>query len=177
MTMTHHEISGFVIDTFEGHLYTDDPVDAGGATKFGITRRTLAYARGRPVSKLDVKNLNRTEAVGIGVRVFMQEPGIDRIPDWRVRLVVYDYTFHSGHLRAIKALQSAVELPRADQDGIIGPQTLGALSGKADWLVMLRVLTEREEFMQDIMDRKQTQRKYMLGWWRRTTKIQRVILL
>ena len=178
--MTTDEIVGYVIDTFEGKLYTDDPVDTGGATKFGITRRTLEYYRrkitGDPtlqVTKQDVKNLTRTEAVDCATFVFAHEPGIDQIPDWRVRLVVFDYGFHSGSRRAIKALQKAVS---ATEDGLLGPLTLAALEVSPDLPITFQILTAREEFMQRIMEANHTQRRFMLGWWKRTTQLQKVVL-
>lgn len=183
--MTPAEIVAFVIDTFEGWKYTDDPVDTGGATKFGITLRTLQYYRrlitNNPllvVTKADVAQLTHEEAVACGLAVFFVAPAIDALPDWRLQLAVYDYGFHSGEPRAITALQSAIALDVADQDGVIGPQTLAVLAAQPEpLLVVMRVLTSREEFMQDLMDRNATQRRFMFGWWRRTTKLQRVISL
>lgn len=173
--MTTPEIVKFTIESFEGRLYTDDPVDTGGATKFGITRRTLAYYRGRPVTKQEVKDLTLGEAVAIGVQVFATEPRIDQIPDWRVRLAVYDYGFHSGHVRAIKSLQSS--LHGLDQDGVIGPLTIIKCEAFGDHVKLaMRVLTSRQEFMQGIMERKPAQRRFMLGWWKRTSTLQRLIV-
>lgn len=181
MTQTITETAAWVIDTFEGHLYTDDPVDTGGATRHGITLRTLqAYRRlktGNPhlvVTKTDVRNLSVDEAIAIAVFKFAVRPGIDLVPDWRVRLVVFDYGFHSGPPRAVRELQRA--LGGLDPDGEIGPKTLAALAHDPDprqtaWLV----LTAREEFMQAIMERRATQRRFMLGWWKRTTQLQRLI--
>jgi len=168
----------WVIETFEGRLYTNDPVDMGGATKFGITQPTLQYYRRRTsgnaalvVTKTDV------EAIAIGVDVFAKAPRIAEILDWRVRLVVYDYGFHSGHGRAVMALQQSAGMPMSKIDGLIGPQTLAAVNQWGDHRgLALDVLTDREEFMQDIMTRRYSQRKYLLGWWKRTTKLQRLIL-
>jgi lysozyme family protein len=182
--MTIDESVGWVIDTFEGHLYTDDPVDLGGATKHGITRRTLQYYRRKKtgnqnliVTKADVKNLTVEEAVACGVEVFAVETHIAEILDWRVRLVVYDFSFHSGQGRAIMSLQQSIDLPNHEVDGAIGPRTLTAVNNWGDERgLALDVLTDREEFMQEIMERKATQRRFMLGWWKRTTKLQRLIL-
>lgn len=185
--MNTSEIVRYVIDTFEGKLYTDDTVDTGGATKFGITQRTLQFYRrkitGNPalvVTKNDVRNLTMDEAVACAVQLFAVEPRIAEIVDWRLRLLVFDYGFHSGQPRAIKALQAAVG---TNQDGVLGPLTLAATSqqhGVTDdrdmLLLALKVLTSREEFMIDIMERKQTQRRFMLGWWKRTTKLQHLVL-
>lgn len=178
--MTTPEIVRWVIDSFEGRLYTDSPVDNGGATKFGITLRTLRYYRrlvtgdaALAVSKADVQALTVDEAVACGVRVFAAEPSIDRIADWRTRLMVYDYGFHSGQPRAIKALQASLGLQA--QDGVLGPITLELAAAVGEpLLVALRVLTAREEFMQDLM-RTPSQRTWLLGWWKRTTRLQRVL--
>lgn len=45
--------------------YVDHPKDPGGATNWGITLATLQAARGRPVSKQDVRNLTHVEARSI----------------------------------------------------------------------------------------------------------------
>lgn len=174
----------WVINTFEGHLYTDDPVDTGGATKHGITRRTLQYYRrkksGDPnliVTKADVRALSLDEAVTCGVEVFAIEPHIAEILDWRVRLVVYDFGFHSGPSHAIMMLQQSLDLPNHEVDGMLGPKTLRTADTWGDGRgLAFDILTDREEFMQDIMERKATQRRFMLGWWKRTTKLQRLIL-
>lgn len=184
--MNTNDVVRYVIDSFEGKLYTDDPVDTGGATKFGITQRTLQYYRrkvtGDPtlvVTKADVRNLQIEEAVACGVEVFAVEPRIAEIGDWRMRLLVYDYGFHSGQPRAVRALQEALGVA---VDGALGPATLAACAHATEvpnddgLLVALKVLTSREEFMQDIMERRQTQRRFMLGWWKRTTKLQRLVL-
>lgn len=181
--MTSVEIARWVIENFEGFKYTDDPVDTGGATKYGITLRTLQYYRRRKtgnallvLTRKDVEMLMLEEAVACGVQVFMSEPRVAEILDWHVRLIVYDYYFHSGG-PAIKALQTAVGFKQPD--GIIGEMTLARVNVdmlSKDVLVAFTVLTLREEFMQDIMDRRPTQKKYMFGWWKRTTKLQRMLV-
>jgi lysozyme family protein len=112
------------------------------------------------------------QAVKIGTDIFAQERKIDLLTHWRTKLVVYDYAFHSG-AQAIKDLQRVLGLKA---DGVIGPDTLAAEASSSELTTALRVLTEREEFMQDIMQRNQTQRKYLLGWWRRTTALQSKLL-
>lgn len=177
--LSNEEIVRWVIDNFEGHQFTDDPIDTGGATKFGITLRTLQYYRrimtGQPnliVTKADVNNLTINEAVKIGMSIFMMEPHIHELPDWRLRLIVYDYNFHSG-VRAIKDLQRRIGVKA---DGVIGPLTLKSINGISNLILLAyQVLTVREEFMQELMEVKPTQKKFMFGWWRRTTKLQRIL--
>jgi len=189
--MTAAETARWSIEHFEGFKYTDDPVDKGGATKFGITLRTLAYYRekylGAPkgeTTKQYVENLTLDEAVTVAVIVFMKEPGYDVLEPYpRTLLVVFDYGFHSGQPRATKALQVGInEVLRRnvlEPDGVIGKRTREYLEiiGKplGDVLLANSILTQRQEFMQIIMERDLTQRRFMLGWWKRTTKLQRKI--
>lgn len=175
--MTIEETVGWVQDTFEGHLFTDDPVDTGGATRHGITQRTYQYwetkyGSGGTITKADVRSLSPERAVQVGVDVFAKETRIDRISDWRVRLLTYDFAFHSGEAAAVKALQRCLGV---ETDGKIGQKTLTASATQPPFQTALRLLTTREEFLQELIDRKPSQRRYLFGWWKRTTKLQHVI--
>lgn len=178
--MTIEQTVRWVIEHFEGALYTDDPVDTGGATKFGITLRTYDYWRRKylgmttPTTKAMVQALSIEMAIRIAIDVFALETRIAEITDWRVRLLVFDYAFHSGESRAVKALQHTLGVA---VDGKLGPITLRAAAAdmRAD-RTALAILTAREEFMQGLMIARPSQRKYMLGWWARTTKLQRVLV-
>jgi lysozyme family protein len=55
---------------------------------------------------------------------------LDRLPDdLRFADAVIDYAVNSGESPAIKALQRAVGLPAAQQDGVIGPVTIAQWTG------------------------------------------------
>lgn len=96
--------------------------DPGGATNFGITRETLARARGRPVSVEDVRNLTRAEAVSIYRRFYWDAVRADELPPG-LALVVFDLAVNSGPFRAVQMLQRALG---TEADGIVGPVTLNA---------------------------------------------------
>ena len=64
--------------------YVDHPSDPGGATNMGITHRTLAAWRGKPVTKQDVRNLTRVEALEIYKAQYWRTSGADRMPAARV---------------------------------------------------------------------------------------------
>tara|TARA_R110002124_G_scaffold9586_9_gene49248 strand:+ start:8554 stop:9318 length:765 start_codon:yes stop_codon:yes gene_type:complete len=110
--------------------YADHPSDPGGATNMGITRKTLA--RWRQVSpwwalpKSDVRALQRSEAARIyragywlRVRADQMPPGLD--------LALFDFAVNSGPDRAIRALQSLLDVR---VDGAVGPLTLGAIHSR-----------------------------------------------
>ncbi len=122
--------------------YVDHPVDPGGATNMGITRKTLA--RWRNVSpwwnlpKTEVRNLTRTEAGRIYragywnlCRAGDMPPGID--------LALFDYAVNSGPDRAIRALQAELSVV---VDGLVGPLTIGA-AARANVAKVVNALCDR----------------------------------
>lgn len=103
--------------------YVDHPADPGGATNLGITHRTLAAWRGRPVTKQDVRTLTRQEAGEIYRAQYWAARGIQMLPPG-VDLSVFDMAVNAGPARAVRMLQRVVG---TEQDGQIGPATLRAV--------------------------------------------------
>lgn len=179
--MTTEQIVAYIIDNYEGKIFTEDPVDSGGATKYGITLRTLQYYRrqlaGDPfllLTSADVERLTRREAIDVGVRVFAREPHIDLIADDRLRFAALDYALHSGWSVAIKSLQRACGVV---VDGIFGPVSQNAVMQHPNVVLLgLQTVTHREVLMQDLIRRKPSQKKWAFGWWVRVTKVQQILL-
>ena len=103
--------------------YVNHPADPGGATKYGITRRTLRRWRGKPVSVTDVRRLTKREAGEIYHAWYWRPIWGDDLPAG-VDLAVFDYAVNSGWKRAVKALQRVVG---TRVDGFVGPKTLAAI--------------------------------------------------
>lgn len=181
MVIDIEDAVAFIIDNFEGRIFTEDPVDTGGATRYGVTLNTLRYFRrrqtGNPnlvVTRDDVKELTRAEAIDCGCEIFVIESGLNRVRDWRTRFACIDYAFHSGWVPAIRSLQLSVG---ANPDGKMGPDTLAAANKSDPWSTAVRVVSRRERLMQEIIANRPSQMKYALGWWRRTTTVQEIIAL
>lgn len=87
----------------EGSTYTDLSEDRGGATKYGITQKTLSFIYNQPVSKLEVKNLTFNKARKILIEYYYKRPNIDKLPV-KLQPTVYDMNVHSGR-NSIKILQ------------------------------------------------------------------------
>lgn len=118
--------------------FVDHPADPGGATCFGITRATLARARGAPASVQDVRALTKEEACTIYRRLYWTAIRGDELPAG-LDLAVFDLAVNAGPGRAIRLLQSALAVTT---DGILGPHTLRA-ARQADPLRTIRALTEQ----------------------------------
>jgi lysozyme family protein len=103
--------------------YVDDPADAGGATKYGITAKTLGHVRGKDVSAADVSALTEVEAKAIFQAQYWMPIHGDTLPSG-VDYAVFDAAIHSGPRQAALWLQEAIPV---EADGILGPVTLAAL--------------------------------------------------
>jgi len=102
--------------------FSDDPDDNGGATKMGITAKTLAMARGHAVTTDDVKALGEPEAKEIYRSLYWNLLRCDDLPRG-IDLLVFDFGVNGGPGRSVRILQQAVG---TTQDGSIGPATLAA---------------------------------------------------
>lgn len=102
--------------------FVQHPRDPGGATNLGITRTTLARARGRPVSVTALKALTRAEAGAIYGRFYWDPIRADELPPG-LDLALFDYAVNSGPVQAVRSVQTVLG-PVAD--GRLGPQTLAA---------------------------------------------------
>ncbi|MFW2541591.1 glycoside hydrolase family 108 protein [Primorskyibacter sp. 2E107] len=140
--------------------YVDHPRDPGGATKYGITRTTLAAWRGRSVTKQDVKTLTVATAGEIYRPKYWNAVRGDEIPDG-MDLVAFDGGVNSGPLRGIRWLQIGLGVKA---DGAMGSQTLGAAqSAKAGVTVIQRACAARMGFLRKLG----TWSTFGRGWARR----------
>lgn len=147
--------------------YVDHPLDPGGATNFGITRRTLARWRGiRPwwkLPKLEVRALSRREAGEIYRAKYWDAVSGDDLPSG-VDYAIFDYAVNSGPARATRELQRAIG---ARVDGVVGPMTLKAVSRHHPKTIIRRVLRRRLSFLQ----RLRTWRAFGRGWSNRVDRV------
>lgn len=171
----------WILRMFEGEVFTEDPIDTGGATKYGITLRTLRAYRSRragrnvDVTPGDVAALGEPEAVAIGVAIFAEESHLDLIRDAKLRLACLDYAFHAGWVPAVRSLQLVVA-PNIVIDGIFGPQTAGAVNRlRVPSLAAEAVCTIREQRLIDRIRTHPDQKRFASGWWTRVSTIRSVI--
>lgn len=141
--------------------YVNDPLDPGGETKWGISRRSYP--------ELDIANLTREDAIAIYCRDWWQRYGYDRLQDEAVATKLLDMAVNMGPATAHRLLQEAVVFlgyPVA-VDGIIGPQTIGA-ANKADPKRLLQVLRwmAAHHYYRIAAQRPQL-REFLIGWLRR----------
>ena len=132
----------------ESERYTNDPLDRGGPTKYGITLATLASWRGKSVVAEDVKNLTLQEAKDIYMNEYLK-PFESASEDIRAQLV--DIGVNSGVGTAKTLWQRA----------------LGRKNGKS---LNTNLVIERLKYLSILCQRKPTQTRFLLGWVNRATE-------
>lgn len=133
--------------------YVNDPADPGGATKYGITVKTLRGHRGGPVTAADVRALQLEEARAIYRAQYIEKPGFLAITDPFLFSFIVDGAVNHGPGRAIKLLQRAVG---AKEDGDLGPKTLAKLAELAPGQLARRALGERIRFYGRLISKDRT---------------------
>jgi len=142
--------------------YSDNPADAGGATKYGITIGALRDWRRVPVGKDDVANLTESEARQIYRSNYFIRTGFDQVQDPELREFLFDFGINSGVGRASMALQAALGVKA---DGAIGPITLAALRADTNPKALFwRTKCERYEMLLRYIGADPRQATFATGW-------------
>lgn len=144
--------------------YSNDPVDPGGETKWGISKR--AYPT------LDIPNLSLMQAKAIYKFDYWNPMRLDEVFDSEVAAEIFEQAVNMGRNQACKNAQDALNYFGAglERDGIIGPATLKALN---TWAYRDRTATLKAlngvQFMKylEIVTAKPELSRFSRGWLRR----------
>lgn len=140
-------------DRLIGHEggYVNNPLDPGGETNWGISKR--AYPN------VDIKNLTRDGAKDIYRADFWNRVNAERLPDG-VAFQLFDFAVNSGIETAIRYFQRALGV--AD-DGHWGPASQNAADFATETDMIMNLNAERLEFMTKLQNWPNASR----GWARR----------
>jgi len=132
--------------------YSDHPADRGGATKYGITARTLGAHRhlGRHATRAEVKALNEWEARDIYEQSYVRP--FRNIPA-PLQVLLIDWGVTTSRPTVIKALQVSLQSHGSyagSIDGVIGPLTRGGLAEAPIPLIYTDVLAARMLFYESL---------------------------
>lgn len=151
-----------LILTSEGG-YVDHPHDPGGATNLGVTLATLAAWRQQPVTKAEVRALERPEAIEIYEVQYADKISFALLP-LGVDYCVLDCAVNSGPGRAALLLQKVL---RVAQDGVIGLKTLAAARDMVPEVLLALYNEARLAFLRSLRNWKH----FGTGW---RTRVERV---
>lgn len=168
------------IEAEGGDKVTNDPVDRGGLTKFGITQTTWNAFRKSSWPK-SVADATREQATEVYAERYWLAPGFDKIAAVHAVMAfeMFDWGVTSGPSRPIKAMQRALnslntqgkDYPDIDDDGAYGKMTAAALAafvkrrnGEGLRYLFDMVQSFRRVFYVEISERDKTQERFQNGW-------------
>lgn len=113
--------------------FVNHPLDPGGMTNLGVTRKTWAAWTGRKVSEVseaEMRSLTPERVVTVYHQNYWQAVRGDDLPRG-VNMMVFDIAVNSGPKRAILMLQKGINSLKGSRvkvavDGAIGPKTIAA---------------------------------------------------
>jgi lysozyme family protein len=111
--------------------YVNDPLDPGGETKFGISRRAYPGE--------DIAGLTLGHAKALYHRDYWGPAGCDAVPA-SIRFDLFDMAVNQGVKASVRALQHAVG---ETEDGILGPRTLLAIGSTPPERLLFRFTAAR----------------------------------
>lgn len=142
----------------EGGL-SDDPLDRGGRTNYGITQPSYdawRIATGQPRQQVDL--ITDAEVRAIYLADYWMPCRCDEMPA-ALATVVFDMAVNSGVWNAKLALQRALGVKT---DGIVGSATLSAIATVPD--IVLRFLKQRAGLVAEIVIDRPSQSAFLHGW-------------
>lgn len=152
--------------------FVNDPDDAGGATKYGITLKT--YKESHPAATVEtIKNLSVKDAEEFYFKEFWLRYGYDRISVDDLAIKIFDAAINMGTRQAHLCLQRALNCVgfKLSEDGQIGEETLTALNhgGCPEWqfAILCAYRSELAGFYRLLAETKPKNKKFLAGWLRR----------
>lgn len=161
------EVEAGLIETREQRKnvgYVNDPLDAGGETKYGIAKNANM--------DVDITNLDWQTAKEIYFYKYWLAGRCDQLPP-RMAILHFDGCVNHGIGRASKFLQQAVG---AQPDGVIGPRTLGLANEGDELEICSRICDQRAAFYNAIVARKPDQVRFLKGWMRRINEMRDFVM-
>lgn len=156
---------------FEGG-FVDDPDDAGGATKYGISLRT--YKKYHPdATAQNIKNMTLDEAKIFYHQYFWLPNRYNEIKNEDLAVKIFDAAINTGPAQAHLCLQRALNCVgfKLKEDGRLGDKTLEALNytGSPEWgfAILCAYRSELAGFYRLLAETKPKNKKFLNGWLKR----------
>lgn len=155
--------------------YTDNPIDYGGATNFGITLSTLAQVKGLGVTKDDVKALTQEQAGEIYRNMYWLPLQLASISVQIVADVLFDQSVLCGLPTAVK--RSQLILSRMGRPVpfslAMNIATVNSINSVDPHVFCLEFIIESQNYLAGSVTNNPAQIVFMRGWLHRTQDLLR----
>jgi len=152
--------------------FVNDPLDSGGMTNLGVTKRVWEEFVGHPVSEADMRALT-PEKVGSMYKLKYWNSSYCEVLPKGLDYVVFDFAVNAGTGRSVKTLQQAIGCV---SDGVIGPKTMAAINDANPKDLIAKFSDARADFYQGIVARKPDQARFIKGWLNRVEDARKLAL-
>jgi lysozyme family protein len=151
--------------------YVNDPVDAGGETVSGVTRKNYPSIKiWQSLDKLDIAAKKRYEPTEeewkeidqVFYTNYYVPLKIENFTNEQLALQVFDTGINAGINRSARILQ---EVSKVTQDGIIGINTLTAANSNPNTLELFK--ERRKSFYNNLVVSKPSNQRFIKGWLNR----------
>ena len=150
--------------------FVNDPLDRGGATNKGVTLATwesYCKKKGKNGTVETLKKMSDADWESIFKGLYWDRFRADEIVDQSIANILVDWLWASG-IHAIRHVQRIVG---TKDDGIMGPKTLAAINGESPLTLFGKIHRDRLLFVDNIVKRNPSQKKFIRGWKRRINAI------
>lgn len=149
--------------------FVNDPNDAGGATKYGVSLRT--YRLYYPEADIStIQNLSVGQAKEFYKKYFWQANRYDEIKNPDMAIKIFDACINMGPRQAHLCLQRALNCVgfKLQEDGNLGPATLAALNRTEcpEWnfAILCSYRSELAGYYRLLAEIKPTNKRFLDGW-------------
>jgi lysozyme family protein len=114
----------------EGTTFTDDPVDSGGATKFGVTQKAYELWLGHKVDVSEIKNMSQEMAAQFYFERYWKVLSCDKLLDFGIATAIFDSgVLYGAANAATMAQRAAIACGMSLKfDGNLGDKSIAALN-------------------------------------------------
>ena len=156
--------------------YVNHPLDRGGPTKYGVILSVWQeYGHDKDgdgdIDAKDIKKLSEDDARYIAKKIFWDYFLSDLILNQSLAEFIVDWGYNSGRKTVAKIVQRLVNVT---VDGIVGPQTVTAITCADQELLFNALKIERKVFLNNIIKRKPDQIVFYDGWMNRVNSFKYV---
>ena len=152
--------------------FVNDPLDSGGMTNLGVTKRVWEEFVGHPVSEADMRALTPEIIAPMYKMKYWNSSYCEVLPKG-LDYVVFDFAVNAGTGRSVKTLQQAIGCVA---DGVIGPKTMAAINDAEPKNLIAKFSNARADFYQGIVARKPDQARFIKGWLNRVEDARKLAL-
>lgn len=153
---------------WESELFVNDPLDAGGATKNGVTLSTwkqCGYDKDQDgdIDADDVKMINRADFEMVLKKYYWDRWQADKIINQSIADILVDWVWGSGKWGIVIPQRILGVTP----DGQVGPKTIAALNSQSQAILFDKIYQARIDFLAQIVRNNPSQKRFIQGWMNR----------